>query len=122
MKFDPGAVAHADERINGIYANGLASCIRTIALAQPGNRLAVFRNMANDAAGYVRKGGIGVPEFPDRFQNAAVAYGLVDAHGQDAIQTILADALKEPTALNGNASDRTIGPHGRTDCDQRMAT
>ena len=60
MKFDPGAVAHADERINGIYANGLASCIRTIASAQPDNRLAVFRNMANDAAGYVRKGGIGV--------------------------------------------------------------
>ena len=96
---------HADERINGIYANGLASCIRTIALAQPENWLAVFQNMANDAAGYVRKGGIGVPEFADRFQNAAVAYGLVDAHGQDAIQAILADALKEPTALNGNASE-----------------
>ena len=110
MKFDPGAVAHADERINGIYANGLASCIRTIALAQPENRLAVFRNMANDAAGYVRKGGIGVPEFADRFQNAAVAYGLVDAHGQDAIQTILADALKEPTALNGNASESDHRP------------
>ena len=67
--------------------------------------------MANDAAGYVRKGGIGVPEFADRFQNAAVAYGLVDAHGQDAIQTILADALKEPTALNGNAC--RIGPSAR---------
>ena len=105
MTFDPGAVAHADERINGIYASGLASCVRTIALAQPENRLAVFRNMANDAAGYVRRGGIGVPEFADRFQNAAVAYGLVDAHGQDAIQAILAAALGEPTALKGNASE-----------------
>ena len=104
-RLDPGAVAHADERIDGIYANGLASCIRTIALAQPENRLAVFQNMVDDAAGYVRKGGIGVPEFADRFQNAAVAYGLVDAHGQDAIQAILADALKEPTALDGSASE-----------------
>ena len=49
--------------------------------------------------------GIGVPEFADRFQNAAVAYGLVDAHGQDAIQAILAAALEEPTALKGNASE-----------------
>ena len=110
MTFDPGAVAHAEERTNGIYANGLASCIRTIALAQPENRLAVFQNMANDAAGYVRKGGISVPEFADRFQNAAVAYGLVDAHGQEAIQAILADALKEPTAVNGNTSESDHRP------------
>ena len=40
------------------YATGLASCLRAIALAQPSNRLAVFQNMANDAGGYVRKGGI----------------------------------------------------------------
>jgi putative DNA primase/helicase len=86
------------------YANGLASCIRTIALARPNNRFAVFQNMANEAAGYVRKGGIAVSEYADRFQNAAVAHGLVDAHGQDAIQAILSDALKEPPALNGNGS------------------
>jgi putative DNA primase/helicase len=95
----------AHEPTKRIYANGLASCIRTIALAQPENRLAVFQNMANDAAGYVRMGGVGVSAFADRFQNAAVACGLVDAHGQDAIQAILAAALKEPTALNGNACE-----------------
>ena len=105
MTFAPGAVAPVHKRINGIYANGLASCIRTIALAQPENRLAVFQNMANDAAGYVRNGGISVSAFADRFQNAAVAYGLVHAHGQDAIQAILAAALKEPTVLNGVASE-----------------
>jgi putative DNA primase/helicase len=101
---------HAHEPISRIYANGLASCIRTIALAQPENRLAVFRNMANEAAGYVRKGGVGVSAFADRFQNAAVAYGLVDAHGQDAIQAILAATLKEPTALNGNACESDDRP------------
>jgi putative DNA primase/helicase len=109
-RLDPGAVVHADERINGIYANGLASCICTISLAQPENRLAVFQNMVNDAAGYVRKGGVGVREFADRFQNAAVAYGLVDAHGQDAIQAILADALKEPSSRSGNAPESDNRP------------
>ena len=93
-----------------VYANGLASCIRTIALAPPENRLAVFQNMAKDAAGYVRMGGIGVSEFADQFQHAAVAYGLVDAYGQDAVQAILADALKERTALNRNASESDHGP------------
>ena len=100
----------------GDYAKGLASCIRTIGLAQPNNRLAVFQNMANDAGGYVRKGGIGVLEFADRFQEAAVNYGLVDAHGQDAIEAILADALKEPIALNGDAFEfdhRPARPNGQ---------
>ena len=84
---------------------GLASCIRTIALAQPDDRFEVFRNMAREAAGYVHKGGIDASEFADRFQDAAVAYGLVEAQGPDAIQAILAEALKEPTALNGDASE-----------------
>ena len=82
--------------LNGYYASGLASCIRTIALAQPDDRVAVFQNMAQEAAAYVRKGGIDASVFADRFQNAAVAYGLVETHGQDAIQAILTDALKTP--------------------------
>jgi hypothetical protein len=101
MMLDPRAVAR--EAIHEDCGNGLASCIRTIALAHPDNRLAVFQNMAREAAGYVRKGGIDVSEFADRFQDSAVAYGLVEAHGQDAIQIMLADALKEPPALNGHA-------------------
>jgi KaiC/GvpD/RAD55 family RecA-like ATPase len=99
------AVGRVREGFNGIYAKGLASCIRTIAVAQPDDRLAVFQNMAREAAGYVRKGGIDVSEFADRFQDMAVAYGLVEAHSQDAIQAMLTDALKEPTALNADASE-----------------
>ena len=95
----------ARQGINGIYAKGLASCISTISLAQPTDRLAVFQNMAREAASYVHKGGINVSEFADRFQNVAVAYGLVEAHGQDAIQAILADALKEQSALNEDVTD-----------------
>jgi hypothetical protein len=101
--------------LDGIYASGLASCIRTIALAQSNNRLAVFQNMANDAAGYVQKG-LDASEFADRFQDAAVAYGLVEEYGQDAIQAILVAALKEPPALNRHVSElhhrlaRSSGP------------
>jgi putative DNA primase/helicase len=108
MMLDPRALAR--EGIHEDYGEGLASCIRTIALAHPDTRLAVFQNMARDAAGYVRKGGIDVSEFADRFQDSAVAYGLVEAHGQDAIQIMLADALKEPPALNGHA----FAPHHRS--------
>jgi putative DNA primase/helicase len=104
MTLDASAVTYAGEEVYGIYAKGLASCIRTLALAQPGDRLAVFQNMVHEAAGYVRKGGIEVSKFADRFQDAAVAYGLVEAHGQDAIQAMLADALKEPVVLNSHAS------------------
>ena len=59
--------------------------------------------MAQEAAAYVRKGGIDASVFADRFQNAAVAYGLVETHGQDAIQAILTDALSPPV-LNGHVS------------------
>jgi putative DNA primase/helicase len=106
MMLDPCAMAGASERINGDYASGLQSCIRMISLAQPDNRFAVFQNMAREAAGYVRKGGISVSELADRFQGAAVAYGLVEAYGQDAIQAVLADALKEHPALNGAGGPR----------------
>ena len=80
----------------------LAAARRAVALAQPNNRLAVFQKMAREVAGYVRNGGIDVREFADLFQDAAVINGLIEAHGQDAIQAILADALKE--TLNGDAS------------------
>ena len=98
MTLDPQGAVRGRQGINGAYASGLASCIRTIALAPPEKRLAVFQNMASEAAAYVRKDGVDVSEFVDRFQEAAVANGLVQAHGQDAIQTLLADALKQPTA------------------------
>jgi putative DNA primase/helicase len=104
MTLDAPSAVYAGKGVHGIYVKGLTSCIRTIALAQSGDRIAVFQNMACEAAGYVRKGGIDVSEFADRFQDAAVAYGLIEAHGQDAIQTILADALKEPPAQNRHPS------------------
>jgi hypothetical protein len=73
--------------------------------------------MAREVAGYVRRGGISVSEFADRFQNVAVAYKLVEAHGHDAIQAILTDALKEPPASNGHASASHLRP-GRPDGQQ----
>jgi hypothetical protein len=89
--------------LNDVYSEGLASCIRTIALAQPGDRLAVFQNMAREAARYVREGGIDTSVYADGFQDAAVAHGLVEAHGQDCIQVIIANALKNPLILNNHA-------------------
>jgi putative DNA primase/helicase len=93
-----------------IAAERLAAARRAVALAQPNNRLAVFQNMAREAAGHVRKGGIDVSEFADLFQDAAVVNGLVEAHGQDEIQAILAEALKEATTLNGDASGSHYRP------------
>jgi putative DNA primase/helicase len=95
--------------INGSHAEGLASWFRRIALAEPEEQLAVFRNMVREAAGHVRKGDLEVSEFADRFQDAAIAYGLVEAHGQNVIQSVLAEMLKELPAPNCG----TWGAHHR---------
>jgi hypothetical protein len=80
------------------YQAGLASCIRTIAGAPRETRLAVFENMVADAWAFVRKGGIPPNAVVDRFHEAAVAYGLVADHGDDAVQAALVAGIDRPMA------------------------
>lgn len=80
------------------YQDGLTSCVRTIALAEPARRLDVFRNQAREAVSYVRKGGLEHGAVVDRLIEAAEAYNLIEVHGRETIETALADALQEPAS------------------------
>jgi hypothetical protein len=76
------------------FEQGLASSIRTIANASPEIRLKVFEQQAAEVSEWVHSGAISKRTFVDRFQEAAVAYDLIDRHGQDSVQAILAEALE----------------------------
>lgn len=91
------------------FKAGLASIIRTIALAEPGKRWAVFKNAAREAASLVSKGGISRQVFADELHNAAVAHGLVESEGEDAIQAMLSEALDHPLNLSTRRSKKAAG-------------
>jgi hypothetical protein len=57
--------------------------------------LDVFRARCEARAILVREGEMGFLDAVDGLQNAAVAYGLVDAIGQDAVQQIIANAFEK---------------------------
>lgn len=76
------------------YQAGLASCIRTVAAAEPDKQLAVYENMAREAGTYVRDGGLEKADAADRMSEAAESIGLVAAHGADVVQAALAKGLQ----------------------------
>jgi hypothetical protein len=91
------------------YSDGMTSCIRSIALAEPHNKLIVFRNMAREAARYVLKGGVEKRDFADKFTSVAISNGVVQSHGTDAVQAILEEALTEASALKvADISDHPV--------------
>jgi AAA domain/IclR helix-turn-helix domain len=105
------------------YADGMTSCIRTIALAEPANKLSAFRNMAREAARYVVKGGVDKPDFADRFTSAAIANGIVQNHGTDAVQAVLEEALTEASALKiADISDDPVPASARSSARPRIVS
>jgi hypothetical protein len=81
------------------YADGMTSCIRTIALAEADKKFITFKNMAREAARYVVKGGVERRDFADKFFSAAISNGVVQRHGTDAVQAVLEEALTEASEL-----------------------
>jgi hypothetical protein len=90
------------------YQRGLDSCIRTIALAGPNLKLLVFKSMAKEAAGYVRKGGLEKANVVDRLNDAALSNGLTEQHGQDVVQAALAEAFTDSPASSGHDNDAEV--------------
>lgn len=58
-----------------------------------GEQLQVFRDGARHLADLVREGWLKDQETIDGLHNVAVASGIVDTHGEDAVQELLADAF-----------------------------
>jgi hypothetical protein len=96
-------------------SNGMTSCIRSIALAEPHNKLIVFRKMARAAARYVLMGGVERRDFADKFTSVAISNGIVQRHGTDAVQAILQEALTEASLPNiGDISDYPVTTSDRS--------
>ena len=57
------------------------------------NRCTRFADVAQRAAAEVRAGAAVKQQTVDRLYDAAIAYGLVDAHGDDVIQNIFHEAF-----------------------------
>ena len=110
------------------FQPGIESWIRTINGASDANKLLVFRHAAGEIASYVGKG-FNRTEAIDTLQEIATEQGLVDTHGQDEIQAVIAVALDNsleqkaaeppppsgpedyglPPVANGEASATTVG-------------
>ena len=78
----------------------LASCLRTIAVAEPGVELAVFKNVAGELAGYVRNGLYDKQTILDRLWDAATSKGLIERHGPDVVQAAMAEAFRDQPLAN----------------------
>jgi AAA domain-containing protein len=76
----------------------LRETVGIIAEATSDDRLAALKSAAQTLAKEVRDGWIDRPSAADRVYNAAVAYGVVNAHGDDAVQAILGAAFAQPAA------------------------
>jgi Virulence-associated protein E len=98
---DSGATSPAGKSGGAGFDAGLASCLRTIALASSDKRMLAFRTAAREAAAFVSKGGISRQVFADKFYDVAVAHGLLESEGADTIQAALAEALDWPLDLGG---------------------
>jgi AAA domain len=88
----------------------LASFERTIALAPPEKKMAVFTMMTREAVAVARKFDVPERDVIDRFNDLAAANGLIEVHGVDAVQEALAVALTSQP--NGKASDANRAPSG----------
>jgi ABC-type multidrug transport system fused ATPase/permease subunit len=87
------------------FQPGIESWIRTINGASDANKLIVFRYAAGEIASYVGKG-FDRTEAIDTLQEIATEQGLVDTHGQDEIQAVIAVALDN----SPSTAAREIGP------------
>jgi hypothetical protein len=79
----------------------IPSAHRTMLGAAPENKLRVFKLQARDLMAYVRAGKAEHDRVVDALQAMAEESGLVEEHGQDAVQEIMADAV------NGQAQPKT---------------
>jgi hypothetical protein len=105
------------------YAGGMMSCMRTIALAEPDKKLITFKNMAREAANYVVRGGVEKLDFADKFTSAAISNGIVQRHGTDAVQAILAEALADASALEiADISDYPVTTSARSGTRPRIVS
>lgn len=85
---------------------GLASCVRTIAAAKAAIRLKVFSNQMVEAASFAHRGFCQKALVVDKMYDAAVSVGLVEQHGVDIIQKVIADAFGQTvpaSKTNGGA-------------------
>lgn len=90
--------AHPQQRI---FEGGIASCLRTIAGAPAANRPKVFSLMAREAIRFARRGEIELQDIVDRLHDTAVSTGLVEAVGEDEVQSTLAAAMvDEPVSID----------------------
>jgi hypothetical protein len=76
----------------------LREAIQTIAAADPAHQLPAVESAAQVLAKEVRDGWLDKPSAVDRIYNACVAYDVVNAHGDDVVQKILAAAFAQPAA------------------------
>jgi hypothetical protein len=105
------------------FIAGLDSCARTVASAVPEMRLRVFRNVATEAAGWVRINGIDKRIVVEKLFDIAVANHLVKEHGDDVVQEIMAAALIASSSLPVAASkSRVATPNGSRSVERMKAS
>jgi AAA domain len=74
----------------------LRTCGRVISLAP--DKLAAFSDLADGFGADVRQGYLGGQDVVDRLHEVADAYGLVAAHGDDAVQQIIVEGMERQRA------------------------
>ena len=85
------------------YEEALTSCMRTISLASPDMRLAVFKTQSAEAVALAIMFGIDPTDgLFDALYERAVSTGIVETHGEDVVQHALSAAMSVPP--------RAIGP------------
>jgi hypothetical protein len=98
----------------------LAGLITKIALAQPLDQFTVFCESVLEASVWVHQGRLAKPDMVDRFMQAAEAYGLVADYGEDGIQNVLANTLREAAA--GTPALSKSNGHNNNGLDEIAAT
>src|SRR5437868_7689591 len=88
----------------------LDSLIRTIERAVPGQELGVFRNIAGELAGYVKKGLYNKQTIVGRLQDAATSKGLIERHGPGVVQGAVAAAFADLTPADETHADQRAAP------------
>jgi hypothetical protein len=89
----------------------IPSAFRTIMGAKPEKKLRVFELQAQDLMGYVRRGMLDRADVIDALQEMANETGLLDIHGQDEIQAIMADAAEAGQGAFEQSKDSGPTPH-----------
>jgi hypothetical protein len=114
---------NAPYRIARAYSEGFDS-VENVAIAtgdDPSKQLRAVESLVRElAAGVMIRGELSVVEFGGRLQDIFERTGMIVSHGQDRLQQLLTDALKNPLVLNGTRTtpssvERHIPADGRTE-------